>query len=169
MKLILVRHGLTIENKLGICQGQSEGILSEEGRIQNNQLSTELKDTPINAFYTSSLSRAQQTLSQILAYHKAKPYFIDTRLIEWGMGKFEGKPYLKNFSFYEHLDVIENYEDVNNRCKSFLNDLTAKHSKQTILCVSHGLTIKMIESLLLNIDITKIKLLKNSTQKTFNL
>jgi broad specificity phosphatase PhoE len=167
MKIIIVRHGLTVENALGICQGQTEGILSEKGKLKNNQLACELKDTPIDVFYSSTLSRAIQTLLQILKYHQGKQIIFDSRLNEWGMGKFEGKPYPVNFNFYEHFDVIEGFEDVYNRCKSFLNDLMDKHSKQTILCVSHGLTIKMIESILLSIDITKTKLLENSTQKTF--
>ena len=31
IELIIIRHGETQENANGICQGQSEGVLSEKG------------------------------------------------------------------------------------------------------------------------------------------
>lgn len=169
MKMIIVRHGLTVENKLGICQGQTEGRLSREGIVENEHLSFELKDTPVDAFYSSTLSRARQTLSQIIKFHREKPFFLDPRLMEWGMGPWEGKPCPENDNFYENLDSVESFEKVKNRCTSFLNHIKEKHPKQTVLVVSHGLTIRMMESILLKVDFNEVILPKNSTIKTFIL
>ena len=169
MKVILLRHGLTIENKFGIIQGHTEGTLSKEGIIKNNEVSFELKDKQIDSFYSSPLFRAKETLYQILENHKEKQFYFDSRIIEWGMGRLEGKPYPEDFNFYNYLDCIENIEDVKNKCVSFIDDIKAKHSGQTILIVSHGLTIRMLESIILKIDFTQTKLFENSTYKTFHL
>ncbi len=169
MKIIIVRHGLTVENKLGICQGQTEGQLSREGILENERLSFELKDTPIDVFYSSTLSRARQTLSQIIKFHREKPYFLDSRLIEWGMGPWEGNPCPENDNFYENLDSIETFKEVKNRCASFFNHIKEKHPKQTVLVVSHGLTIRMMESIILKVNFNEVIPLKNSTIKTFIL
>jgi len=45
MKLIIIRHGQTIQNANGIIQGQSEGILSLKGHKQVEKLGNSLKKT----------------------------------------------------------------------------------------------------------------------------
>ena len=44
MKLILVRHGETEENKLKIFQGHTHGVLSSTGIEQAKKLAFRLKD-----------------------------------------------------------------------------------------------------------------------------
>ena len=57
-EIIIVRHGETNENKLGICQGHTEGSLSEEGKKQNRLLAENLRDFSIHKIYSSPLTRA---------------------------------------------------------------------------------------------------------------
>ena len=169
MKLILVRHGKTIENQIGICQGQTEGTLSIEGIRENNALSLSLNKMAIDTFYSSTLLRATFSLSQILINHPTKIPFFDNRLIEWGLGDLEGKPFPNNFNILNYKGNIESFESVKNRCISFIYELYSKHSNQTVLLMSHGLTIQMLESLLLNINLTHTKQLKNSSYKILEL
>lgn len=169
MRIILVRHGKTIENQIGRCQGQTEGTLSIEGIIENNDLSLSLNKVIIDAFYSSPLIRAKFTMSQILLNHPVKIPFSDHRLIEWGLGDLEGKPFPNNFNILNYKGNIESFESVKNRCISFIHELYLKHANQTVLLVSHGLTLRMLESLLLNIDLIQTKQMKNSSYKILEL
>ncbi|MBW2970484.1 histidine phosphatase family protein, partial [Candidatus Woesearchaeota archaeon] len=53
MKLIIVRHGQTIENAKKICQGQSLGTLSEKGIKQAKKIGERLKNEKIDKIYVS--------------------------------------------------------------------------------------------------------------------
>jgi probable phosphoglycerate mutase len=169
MKIILVRHGQTIENQLEICQGQTEGTLSDEGIRENNALSQSLNIATIEAFYTSPLLRAKFTMNQLLHKHPDKSAFIDKRLIEWGLGDIEGKPFPENFNILNYKGNIESFQSVKNRCISFIHHIFREHPHQTILLVGHGLSIRMLESVLLKKDFIQTKLMKNSNYKIIDL
>jgi probable phosphoglycerate mutase len=169
MKIILVRHGKTIENQIGICQGQTEGTITIEGIRENNALSLSLNKMAIDTFYSSTLLRAKFSMSQIILNHPTKIPFFDNRLIEWGLGDLEGKPFPTHFNILNYKGNIESFESVKKRCISFIYELYLKHSYQTILLVSHGLTIRMLESQLLNIDFMQTQQMKNSSYKILEL
>jgi len=62
MKLILVRHGETIENRRHILQGQTHGKLTPEGISQANRLADYLTTSfHIDVCFTSDLQRAVDT------------------------------------------------------------------------------------------------------------
>ena len=65
MKLILTRHGETVDNIKGILQGQNPGKLSENGIQQAKQLALRLKNENIDAIYSSDLARAADTAKEI--------------------------------------------------------------------------------------------------------
>ena len=71
--LLLVRHGETVANANQILQGQTQGELNEKGVAQAEKLARELSDTPIDAFISSDLQRAEHTCSIIAAPHN-KPF-----------------------------------------------------------------------------------------------
>ena len=66
MRVVLVRHGETVENREGICQGQTEGRLSELGVLQAWLTAGELKNTNIDLCISSDLKRAIETAEIIL-------------------------------------------------------------------------------------------------------
>jgi len=61
MKLIIVRHGETEENKKGIVMGHLPGKLSQEGINQIKKVALRLKDEKIDFIYSSDLTRASDT------------------------------------------------------------------------------------------------------------
>lgn len=63
--LILVRHGQSLWNKLGIWTGVTDIGLSEKGKTEAMLAGNKLKDFPIDFAYTSVLLRAKQTLAEI--------------------------------------------------------------------------------------------------------
>ncbi len=169
-KIIVVRHGETHENKLGICQGQTEGTLSENGKKQNRLLAENLRDFRIHNIYCSPLTRALETGNEIWKYHKNIKLQKDIRLLEWNMGVLQGHKFPKEFDISKPFDSMETLELVRIRIKSFIDEILLLHDNQTILLISHGLVIKVLTMVLMNIpdeNIINVKLMKNSSYSVF--
>lgn len=69
MRLILVRHGQTEWNREYRVQGQADPPLNEMGRAQAEAIAGVLKREPIQAIYSSPLSRALETAHTINRFH----------------------------------------------------------------------------------------------------
>lgn len=66
-RVILVRHGQSTYNALGLYQGSSdESVLTEVGRSDAGLTGDFLKGVALDAIYSSSLKRAQETATEIL-------------------------------------------------------------------------------------------------------
>ena len=63
--LVLVRHGQSEWNALGLWTGQTDVALSGQGREEARRAAEHLRDIRLHMGYTSKLSRAQQTLHEI--------------------------------------------------------------------------------------------------------
>lgn len=63
--LVLVRHGQSEWNALGLWTGQEDVSLTEQGRAEARAAAVHLKDITLHKAHTSTLSRAQQTLEEI--------------------------------------------------------------------------------------------------------
>lgn len=146
MKLIIVRHGETIENKKGQLQGQLlQGKLNKNGIIQANKLANRLRGEKIDAIYSSPLKRALDTAKIIGKLHPDTSIKIDKRIIERSLGNFEGM-YLEKFKSL-NLDINdegimdkENVEKIGKmieRVKNFIEELGEKEKKKTILICGH--------------------------------
>ncbi len=169
-EIIVVRHGETNENKLGICQGQTEGTLSEDGKKQNRLLAENLRDFRIHKIYCSPLARALETGNEIWKYHKNTKLQKDIRLLEWNMGVLQGHKFPKGFNVLKPFDGMETLELVRIRIKSFLDEILLLHDNQTLLLISHGLTIKVLTLILMKFpdeNIINVKLMKNSGYSVF--
>ncbi|MDP2908602.1 MAG: histidine phosphatase family protein, partial [Nanoarchaeota archaeon] len=89
MKLILVRHGQTKENKNKIWQGQSEGTLSEEGEEQARKLAKKLEKESIDVIYCSDLQRTKNTIKPFLEKNNRPIKYVEA-LRERRLGVLEG-------------------------------------------------------------------------------
>jgi len=63
--LVLVRHGQSEWNALGLWTGQEDVSLTEDGKAEARKAAEHLRDLTLHKAHTSSLSRAQQTLEEI--------------------------------------------------------------------------------------------------------
>lgn len=63
--LILVRHGQSEWNALGLWTGQEDVALTEQGKEEARKAADHLQDIALHKAHTSTLSRAQQTLEEI--------------------------------------------------------------------------------------------------------
>jgi len=165
-KLIIVRHGQTIENQKRICQGQSEGVLSDIGKRKNIILAKRLSHYKIDALYASPLKRAIETGIEIIKYHENLVLQIDHRLSERDMGILQGRTFPEAYTMSASYEGMESLDNVKLRLTLLLSDLEKTHHHQTILLLSHGVTIALLIALLKNAhlsDIDRIGLIDNSS------
>lgn len=88
-KLILVRHGQTSWNVLGILQGNADVPLDATGVGQAQMLANSTYNKTVNAVYSSPLSRAYDTANAIASAHDLHVKEEDD-LKEIGVGIYTG-------------------------------------------------------------------------------
>lgn len=147
MKLIIVRHGETVENVNKIVQGWKFGTLNEKGKEQAKKVAERLKNEKIDVAYSSDLERAMETTKEIMRSHPHIPLIPEKALREKNSSIWEGKKKQERDDFLKkhHLSLNdyrphggESIPDVQSRIVSFYNKLLHMYSTETILLVSHG-------------------------------
>lgn len=154
MRVIFVRHGQTEWNKSGKFQGHSDVPLNDTGRRQVKATAAYLAKEPIEAVYSSDLSRAIDTGAAIASYHGLDPV-PDARLRELYMGKWEGLDFntvYNNFrqeydAWYGNPDGVtpggEGVKDVEARVLDFIFEVSPKH-QGTVAVATHGGVIRAV-------------------------
>ena len=138
MKLILVRHGETVENTEDRAQGHLPGKLSELGVSQAKRLGLKLKDEKIDAIYSSDLARAADTAKEIAKYHDAD-LILTEDLRERGQGEAEGRTHAEiNKIGRENLKGAEPMDDFRARVHKFIAKIKEKHPDDCVVIVAHG-------------------------------
>lgn len=160
MKLYLLRHGETDWNKEWKLQGFSDIPLNEKGIAQAREAAKRYADLPFDVVISSPLQRALNT-ARIVAEPHGLSVESDSRLREICLGDLEGKrivdsdcnPLLKEArkNFFEHPELYiptgngESFEDLDKRCREFLDDLKKRYDdKCRILISGHGALCKGI-------------------------
>ena len=92
-KLVLVRHGQTVQNVAGIAQGWNDSELSDAGRDQVLRLAKRLSHMKASALYSSPLGRAMST-AQAIAEATGLPITTLDDLREMNYGGWEGRSFL---------------------------------------------------------------------------
>lgn len=88
--IVLVRHGQTRWNALGLLQGNADVALDETGRAQVQALGQTMAGKAVAAVYSSPLSRALDTARAIAAPH-GLPVSPRDGLREIGVGIYTGR------------------------------------------------------------------------------
>jgi broad specificity phosphatase PhoE len=92
-KLVLVRHGQTVQNVAGIAQGWNDSALSDTGRDQVLRLAERLAGFGATALYSSPLGRALSTAQAIADATGLSIVPLDD-LREMNYGSWEGRSFL---------------------------------------------------------------------------
>ena len=87
-RILLVRHGSVAERYRGVCYGQSDVELSDEGRRQTLALAEELSTLPITHLVHSGLTRAR-LLAELIAERAAVTPVVAPALAEINFGQWE--------------------------------------------------------------------------------
>ncbi|MEM4389191.1 MAG: histidine phosphatase family protein [Candidatus Micrarchaeia archaeon] len=164
MRLLLVRHGETDHNRLGIMQGQMQTRLSAAGRRQAEILADVLSKEKIDAIYSSTLVRAIETAEAIAARHPHLKVQTAPELNERCYGVLEGMPIAEmrqrwpdefeeglEWEIFSRPEGGEHFWDVQSRAVPFILNLAKKHPNQTVVVVSHGDTNRVILASLLGL------------------
>jgi len=88
-EIVLVRHGETESNKLGLFRGRLDVPLNETGRHQAAAVARALRDDPVAAVFTSPLERAVATARAIAGEHGLDPV-VDESFNNIDLGKWQG-------------------------------------------------------------------------------
>ena len=92
MRIYIVRHGETKENKERIFQGHLPGDLSKKGIKESQKLKDYFKKITLDHIFCSDLKRAKDTLKEILKFHPQVPVTYTKILREKDYGIFSGTP-----------------------------------------------------------------------------
>lgn len=162
VKLILVRHALTVDNQKSRLSGHIDSSISEEGKEQIDKITNYLKDFDIDKIYTTASSRTKDTVKK-LSELKSIEIIEKESLKEISFGDFEGLTFdeIKDKYPKEFQDMIEKgYEykypngesliDSYNRVCIELDNIISNNDDRTILICSHGGTIRNIITYLIS-------------------
>lgn len=154
----LVRHGQTDWNRTGRWQGQASFApgLNETGRTQVLAMGDEVRDANLSAVYSSDLPRARQT-AELIANPLGLPITLEPRLREIDLGVWEGMrldeietKYSRELderardAFHARAPKGESLQDVAQRVLSAMDDIARKHPGESVLIVSHGISLAVI-------------------------
>ena len=157
MKLILVRHGEVEANVQNLVLGGNESKLTQKGIQQIKNLGKELKEKyKIDMVFCSPIGRCVETLEGILdEYTIDGPIFMSNLIKERELGEYSGLEIgMVNWDEINKDDKVsremgvESMADLKKRVNLFLEDLKLEDNDLTILVVTHGGPIKMINSIL---------------------
>ncbi len=163
MKLIIIRHGETEENKQGIIQGHLPGTLSEEGIEQAKKVANRLRDEKIDYVFSSDSDRAKHTAEEIIKFHQDIPFELKEELRERRYGDFEGqkKDEVKTKGIWNDSVIAkyggENPEEVTKRIVDLKNEFLQNFNGKRILIVTHNAIVNFLLKDLLK-EYSKIRL-----------
>lgn len=165
--LLIARHGQTEENAAHILQGQMPGRLTAEGIKQAREMRDRLKDARIDIVFSSDLRRATDTTAIICEAHGGH-FTTEPLLRERNFGKYTGKPYI-NISRAIDDPEAETMEQVASRAVQFLTRVARECDGKTVLAVSHGLFLRVLQSVFHHADIHDIPRMENAEIRTLTL
>lgn len=150
-RICLIRHGETAWNAERRIQGQIDIGLSAVGLAQARAAATRLSAEPATALYSSDLLRARQT-AEIIAAALDLSSILHPEFRERRYGIFEGRTYdearaayPEDYAAFERRDPDyafpsggESLLEFHARVTAPLRALAARHAGQTVLLVTHG-------------------------------
>jgi broad specificity phosphatase PhoE len=152
----------------GRIQGRSDPDLSPKGYAQSLALFDQLKSRPLSAIYTSSLQRSILT-AQPVANHFGLPILKSSELDEIAFGILEGRNLyqfdevtksewerFKDDRFNYRIQGAENYTDVANRIKPFMERTLRKHEGKEVLIVGHRVVNRLLIGMLLEFPLERV-------------
>lgn len=173
--LLLMRHGQTIDNVNRIMQGQTQGMLTDEGRQQAAATAQQWAAQPIDVFVASDLRRAIDTCRIMSLPHfngdaqRAERAIVTTPLLrERDWGSFTGR-YIPDLKDAVWTDDIETVEAMLQRAEQFIRWIKHRYAGKTVLAVGHGIINKAIQSVHYNMPMNQIKPMGNAEIRTLHL
>lgn len=187
--IYIFRHGQSEDNENMIFSGWRDAKLTNKGIEQALNLAQKLKDKKIDRLYSSTQTRAIETLKHAVSLNEnAKNLEIhtDMRLRERSYGILEGTSKLELFledenlcneyrrSYTKRAKNGENLEDVIKRVREFIEEITPIiiEKKLNVAISCHGNSIRGFRSYFENLspeEVSKIETPLGSDYLAYNL
>ena len=169
VRLLIVRHGLSLTNKDKRYTGQRDVPLAPLGLLQGEAVSRYIAENyEVSAIYSSDLSRAVDTVAP-LAKYLSLPIVKTAALREFAMGEWEGKNFeevktlfpetcalLKTEKWRVRYDGGESYEEVRARVRDCFAKIVMENEGKTVAVASHGGAIRAYLSIVMGLDLKDI-------------
>jgi len=167
--IYIFRHGQTDFNLEKKFTGWLQSTLTEEGLSQAKYLAELLKTKTIDISITPALTRCQNTMAEVLAFHpECQVHLTDDRILERNYGDLGGHLHQAIIDQYgqEQFDKWhrgwadrppqgESYADVEVRLLDFITDLRQKYtgSSQNIAICGSSNSIRLFRKIIENATI----------------
>ena len=170
-QIYLIRHTQAEGNLYRMMQGHWDGDVTPLGMKEVDALASRFRDIPVNAVYSSDLTRAVLTAEGI-ARGKGLPVLKDARLRELDLGPWESQffgnityQFPKEADIFLHdpgnwkIDGAETAYDVMDRAYPAFLEIAERHPGQSIAVVSHGVTIRCLMTKILGLSFSPDEIL----------
>ena len=167
MKLYITRHGKTTWNEEGRLQGFMNSALTPDGVKKAIELSYRIKNFDITAIVTSDLKRAKDTSYYVRAGNEF-PIFYFSELREMSFGDWEGMTIEqvkeKDKEMFEMFEkdplnydnkTGETFKQLIDRVQIALDKIKKLNYENTLI-ITHGITVKALQTILENRDLKDI-------------
>ena len=174
MLLFLIRHGETDWVIEGRAQGHTDIPLNGKGRWQAERLAVALKGEPLDAVYSSPLSRALETAKSIARYHHLE-VAEEPHLQELDQGDLEGLTREDMKELYPQvLDQWaanpaplkmpggESLEELQERAWEAIMRIFDSHPKGQVAAVTHSLALLSVICKALGVPLSNVRRLRQS-------
>lgn len=156
-KIYLIRHAEAEGNLYRRGQGHFDGKVTQMGMKQIDALAERFLEIPVDAVYSSDLSRTQSTADGVLRNNPQLELRLEPRLREicmgvwedrsWGTVAYEDPEQMRNFNHDPdnwRVEGAETFSELTRRMTGIILELAEKHDGQTIAAVSHGMAIRAL-------------------------
>jgi broad specificity phosphatase PhoE len=174
-RIYLVRHGTTDWNKEEVFRGRADRKLNETGRAEARALAEYFTNIPLEAIYSSPLSRAMETAQAIGDVTGLRvishPAFVDI-----DFGAWQGLPLKEVREKYSDLYRLwrerpqaitfpegENLAQVRARAWEGLQEIIQENPEKTALIISHRVVTKILLCAVLGLDDSHFWQIKQDT------
>lgn len=159
----VMRHGEAENNAKNVYSSdRNKNHLTEVGKAQVAETAELLKKKNITKIYCSPFLRTRETaelVAEKIGFPKEKIIF-DDRIRELEFGDFSERPVQeywdfmkgKTWDFDTQVPGGESFADGKRRFGDFLYDINAKDKGESILIVSHGLSVELIPAIIEGAD-----------------
>ena len=155
---LIVRHGQSVANEMGVFAGDTEHILTELGHKQAENTAKFLANYPIRAIYSSDLARSMQTAAPTAKAHNL-PIIPDRELREIFAGEWEGRSYDELMEKYSesyttwrtdcgraHPEGGESTLELGARIYREVDRLIEKHKGECFAIFTHATPIRLMRA-----------------------
>lgn len=165
-RLIVIRHGETVDNLRGVAQGWRDSELSPRGRAQVERIAERIRALAPDALFCSTLPRAITTAGVIGRALGLEAVQLDD-LREMNCGEWEGISFVEvrqndpdlyrrwSTDPHEPCPGGESYSDVRARIARGVEAIREQMNGQpsTVAVVSHGTAIRLLATHLLGLPL----------------